>query len=143
MKASEYQIGVPSHLKNFKLDRRGQTSLDWHKFKNKLTRVEQLFEKDSAFYQWRRTIYDAIRSVREVSASTEIRCKDIMSKMSERNDGEIDYVTNSQRHTRTFLTDLRTKSTLNFWLIQNLDIHPTNHNRRYIRWTRSRSIRFQ
>jgi hypothetical protein len=51
-----------------------------------------------------------------------------MIKMSEQNDGEIDYVTNLQRRSRTFLADLRTKCSLNFWLIQNLDIHPTNHN---------------
>jgi hypothetical protein len=48
-----------------------------------------------------------------------------MIKMSEQKEGEIDYVTNLERRTRTFLADLRTKSTLNFWLIQNLDIHPT------------------
>jgi hypothetical protein len=112
---------------DFKWDGRGQTSLDWQRFKNKfedvakITRVEQLFGKNSPFHQWRRTIYDATRSVRDVSASTEIRCKDIMLKMSEHNDGEINYVTNLQRRDRTFLTDLRT---LNFWL----DIHPTNHH---------------
>jgi hypothetical protein len=55
MKASEYQVRVPPHLKDFKWDGRGQTSLDWQKFKNKfedvakITRVEQLFVKDSAF----------------------------------------------------------------------------------------------
>jgi hypothetical protein len=134
MKASEYQVSVPPQLKDFKLDGRGQTSLNWRKFKNKfedvakITRVEQLFEKDSAFRQWRRTINDAIRSIRDVSASTEIRCKDIMIKMSEQKDGEIDYVTNLQRRASTFLADLRIKSTLNFWLIQNLDIHSTNHH---------------
>jgi hypothetical protein len=102
LKASEYQVSVPPHLKEFKWDGRGQTSLDWQKLKNKfedvakITRVEQLFEKDSAFYQWRRTINDAIRSVRDVSASTEIRCKDIMIKMSEKKEGEIDYATNLQ-----------------------------------------------
>jgi hypothetical protein len=123
MKASEYQVSVPAHLKDFKWDGRGQISLDWQKFKNKLedvakiTRVEQLFEKDSAFYQRRRTINDAIRSLRDVSASKEIRCKDIMIKMSEQNEGEIHYVTNLQRRARTFLADLRTKSPLNFWLI--------------------------
>jgi hypothetical protein len=51
-------------------------------------RVEQLFEKNSPFYRWRRIINDASRSVRDVSASTEIRCKDIMLKMSGHNDGE-------------------------------------------------------
>jgi hypothetical protein len=56
MKASEYPVSVPPHLNDFKLDGRGQTSLDWQKFKNKfedvakITRVEKLFEKDSAFY---------------------------------------------------------------------------------------------
>jgi ribosomal protein L20A (L18A) len=81
MKASEYQVTVPSHLKDFKWDGRGQTSLNWQKFKNKfedvakITRVEKVFEKNSSLYQWRRTSYDAIRSVRDVSASTEIRCK--------------------------------------------------------------------
>jgi hypothetical protein len=65
---------------------------------SKITRVEQLFEKNSAFYQWLRTINDAIRSIGDVSASTEIRCKDIMLKMSEHNDGEIDYVTNLPEH---------------------------------------------
>jgi hypothetical protein len=70
MKASEYQVSVPSHLKDFKWEGRGQTSLDWQRFKNKfedvakITRVEKLFERNSAFYQWHRTIYDAIRSVR-------------------------------------------------------------------------------
>jgi hypothetical protein len=134
MKASEYKVSVPPHLKDFKWDGRGQTSLDWQKFKNKfkdvatITRVEQLFVKDSAFYKWRRTINDAIRNVRDVSASTEIRCKDIMIKMSEQKEGEIDYVTNLQRRARTFLADLRTKFPLNLWLIQNLDIHPTNHH---------------
>jgi hypothetical protein len=119
---------------NSKWDGRGQTSLDWQKFKNKfedvamITRAEQLFEKDSAFYQRRRTINDAIRSIRDVSASTDIRCKDIMIKMSEQKDEEIDYVMNLQRRARTFLADLRTKSPLNFWLIQNLDIHHTNHH---------------
>jgi hypothetical protein len=133
MKASDYQVSVPPHLKDFKWDGRGQTSLDWQKFKNKfedvakITRVEQLFVKDSAFYQWRSTIDDAIRSVRDVSASTEIRCKDIVIKMSEQKEGEIDYVTNLQRRARTFLADLRTKN-LDIWLIQNLDIHPTNHH---------------
>jgi hypothetical protein len=48
--------------------------------------------------------------------------------MSEHNDGEIDYVTNLQRRARTFLADMRTQSSLNFWLIQNLDIHSTNHH---------------
>jgi hypothetical protein len=76
----------------------------------KITIVEQLFEKDSAFYQWRRTINDAIRSVRDVSASTP------MQRYHDQNVG-VDYVTN-----------LRTKSPLNFWLIQNLDIHPNNHH---------------
>jgi hypothetical protein len=134
MKASEYQVSVSPHLKNFKWVGRSQTSLDWQKFKNKfedvakIKRVEQLFEKDSTFYQWRRTTNDTIRSVRDVSTSTEIRCKDIMIKMSEQNDGEIDYVTNLQRRAKTFLGDLRTKSPLNFRLIQNLDIHPTNHH---------------
>jgi hypothetical protein len=134
MKASEYQVSVPPHLKVFRWDGRRQTSLDWQKFKNKfedvakITRLEQLFERDSAFYQWRRTISNANRSVRDVSASTEIRCKDIMIKMPEQKDGEIDYVTNLQRRARTFLADLRTKYPLNFWLIQNLDIHPTNHH---------------
>jgi hypothetical protein len=51
-----------------------------------------------------------------------------MIKMSEKKEGEIDYVTNLQRRAQTFLADLRTKSPLNFWLIQNLDIHPTNHH---------------
>jgi hypothetical protein len=66
MKASEYQVSVPPHLKDFKWDGRGKISLDWQKFKNKfedvakITRVEQLFVKDSAFYQWRSTIDDAI-----------------------------------------------------------------------------------
>jgi hypothetical protein len=52
LKASEYQVSVPPHLKDFKWDGRGQTSLDWQKFKNKfedvakITRVEQLFVKD-------------------------------------------------------------------------------------------------
>jgi hypothetical protein len=61
--------------------------------KSSRTRVEQLFERNSPFYQWHRTIQDTVRSVRDVSASTEIKCKDIMLKMSEHNDGEIDYVT--------------------------------------------------
>jgi hypothetical protein len=84
MKASEYQISVPSHLKDFKWDGRGQTSLDWQRFKNKfedvakITRVEQHFERISSFYQWRRTIYDAIRIFRDVSVSKD---KDIMLKM--------------------------------------------------------------
>jgi hypothetical protein len=62
------------------------------KFKNKfedaakIRRVEQLFERNSSFYQWRRTIQDAIRSVRDVSTSTEIRCKDIMLKISDHNE---------------------------------------------------------
>jgi hypothetical protein len=90
--------------------------------------VEQFFEKDSSFYQWHRTINDAIRSVWDVSVSTEIRCKDIMLKMSEQNDGEVYYVTNLQRRARTFLVDLKTNSPLNFWLIQNLDFHPTNQH---------------
>jgi hypothetical protein len=113
MKASEYQVSVPSYLKDFKWDGRGQTSLDRQKFKNKfenfakITRVKQLFEKNSSFYQWRITINDAVRSVLDVSASTEIRCKDIMIKMSEQKDGELDYVTNLQRPARTFLADLR------------------------------------
>jgi hypothetical protein len=34
MKASEYQVSVPPHLKDFKWDGRGQTSLDWQNFKN-------------------------------------------------------------------------------------------------------------
>jgi hypothetical protein len=51
-----------------------------------------------------------------------------MIKISEQKCGEIDYVTNLQRRARTFLADLRTKSPLNFWLIQNLEIHPTNHH---------------
>jgi hypothetical protein len=51
-----------------------------------------------------------------------------MLKRSEHNDGEVDYVTNLQRRARTFLADLRTKSPLNIWLIQNMDIHPTNHH---------------
>jgi hypothetical protein len=52
MKASEYQVSVPPHLKDFKWDGRGQTLLDWQKFKNKfedvakITRVEQLFKKN-------------------------------------------------------------------------------------------------
>jgi hypothetical protein len=56
MKASEYQVSVPPHLKAFKWDGRGHTSLYWQKFKNKfeevakITRVEQLFEKDSSVY---------------------------------------------------------------------------------------------
>jgi hypothetical protein len=134
MKASEDQVSVPPHVKDFKWDGRGQTSLDWQKFKNKfedvakVTKVKQIFEKDSSFYRWRRTINDAIRSVRDVSASIEIRYEDIMLKMSEQNDGEVDYVTNLQRRARTFLADLRTKSPLNVWLIQNLDIHTTNHH---------------
>jgi hypothetical protein len=62
----EYQISVSPHLKDFKWDGRGQTSLDWQRFKNKfedvakITIVEQLFEKSSPLYQWRRTINDAI-----------------------------------------------------------------------------------
>jgi hypothetical protein len=40
MKAREYQVSVPPHLKDFKWDGRGQTSLDW-----------QLFERNSLFYQ--------------------------------------------------------------------------------------------
>jgi hypothetical protein len=48
--------------------------------------------------------------------------------MSEQKEGEIDYVTNLQRRARTFLADLRTKSPLNFRLIQNLDFHPTIHH---------------
>jgi hypothetical protein len=57
MKASEYQVSVSPHFKEFKCDGRGQTSLNWQKFKNKfedlakITRVEQIFEKDTAFYQ--------------------------------------------------------------------------------------------
>jgi hypothetical protein len=96
MKASEYQVSVPPHPKDFKWDGRCQTSLDWQKFKNKfedvakITRVEQLFEKDSSFYQWHNQINDAIQSVRDVSASSEIRWKDIMLKMSMQNDGEVD-----------------------------------------------------
>jgi hypothetical protein len=55
MKASEYQVSVPPHLKDFKWEGRGQTSLDWQKFKNKfedvtkITRVEQLFKKTQLF----------------------------------------------------------------------------------------------
>jgi hypothetical protein len=121
MKASEYQVSVPPHLKDFNWDGRGQTSLDWQKFKNKL---KEQRESNNAIYYWRRTINDATRSVRDVSASTEIRCKDIMIKMSGQKDGEVDYVTNLQRRARTFLADftffvpehffLRTKSPLNF-----------------------------
>jgi hypothetical protein len=51
-----------------------------------------------------------------------------MLKMSEHNEGEVDYVKNLQRRARTVLADLRNKSPLNFWLIQNLDTHPTNHH---------------
>jgi hypothetical protein len=51
-----------------------------------------------------------------------------MIKMSKQKDGEVDNVTNLQRRARTFLADLRTKSPLNFWLILNLDIHPTTHH---------------
>jgi hypothetical protein len=130
MKASKYQVSVPPYLKDFKWDGRGLTSLFKNKFEDvaKITRVEQFFEKNSPFYQWRRTINDAIRSVRDVFASTEIRCKDIMLKMSEHSAGEIDYVTNLQRRARTLLVDLRTQSRLNFWLIQSLYIYPTNHH---------------
>jgi hypothetical protein len=64
--------------------------------------------------------FDIHQSVRDVSTLTEISCKDIVLKMSEHNDGEIDYVTNLQRLARTFLADLWTQSPLNFWLIQNL-----------------------
>jgi hypothetical protein len=39
MKASEYQVSAPPHLKDFKWDGRGQTSLDWQKFKNKFEDV--------------------------------------------------------------------------------------------------------
>jgi hypothetical protein len=35
MKASEYQVSVPSHLKDVKWDEGGQTSLDWQKFQKK------------------------------------------------------------------------------------------------------------
>jgi hypothetical protein len=56
MKASEYLVSVPPHLKDFKWDERGKTSLDWQKFKNKFEdvakktkNVEQLFERNSSF----------------------------------------------------------------------------------------------
>jgi hypothetical protein len=111
------------------------TSLDWQRFKNKfedvakITRVEQLFEKNSSFYHCAEQSTMQYEEFETFSLlPTEIRCKDIMLKMSEQNDGEVDYVTNLQRRARTFLADLRTKSPLNFWLIQNLDIHPTNHH---------------
>jgi hypothetical protein len=54
-----------------------------------ITRVDQLFERNSPFYQWHRTIDYAIRSVRDVSASTEVRYKDIMLQKSEHNDGDV------------------------------------------------------
>jgi hypothetical protein len=80
---------------------------------SKMSRVEQLFERQSPFYQWHRTIYDEIRSVLDVSASLKLDAK-ISLKMSEHNDGEIDYVTNLQRRAITFLADLRTHCSLNF-----------------------------
>jgi hypothetical protein len=40
MKASEYQVSVPPHLKDFKWNGRGQTSLGWQRFKNKFEDVE-------------------------------------------------------------------------------------------------------
>jgi hypothetical protein len=42
MKASEYQVSVSPNLTDFKWDERGQTSLDWPKFKNNFLLIQNL-----------------------------------------------------------------------------------------------------
>jgi hypothetical protein len=106
IKASEYQVSVPPS-KRFQA--RWKMEEAWLRCIGKSSRTSSKVLGMTPFYQRHRTIQDVIRSVRDVSAFTDIRCKDIILKMSEHN--------NLQRRARTFLADMRTLSPLNFWLI--------------------------
>jgi hypothetical protein len=66
MKASEYQVSIPPHLKDFKWDGRGQTSLDWQRFKFK--HVAKIAELSNSSRRIRAFINDAEQSMMQFEA---------------------------------------------------------------------------